>query len=229
MNENVRKSLETIGSTTGSIVDTIKRSYRIAQENKQIQIRKAENEAAYRIGAIELSEVALACANAIRIAEPTPQNVRKAYNEMTFEKVYKLTSNSFDSPPIEDITATLNHVLEERRSRRLATPNVKPLYVSVNYATEGYDIQIVGTNLTKGYVLPNIAYGKKIGVLVCYDNKFYIKYPDNTSAYLPLGAKFTYLNSSDNWVDDYIYFDMGYGLYRLGRSTVPLDNFFAKL
>lgn len=229
MNENVRKSLEALGSATGSIVDTIKSSYRIAQENKQIQIRKTEYEAAYRVGAIELSEAALACANAIRIAEPTPQNVRKAYSGTTFEKVYKLTSNSVDTPSIEDITATLNHILEERRNRRLTTPNAKPLYVAVNYSYEGYDANIVGTNLTKGCVLPNIAYGKKIGILVRFKNNFYINYSDNTSANLPLGAKFTYLDSADNWVDDYICYDMKCDWYQLGRSNVPLNNFFAKL
>ena len=75
--------------------------------------------------------------------------------------MYKLVANSVDTPPIEDICATLNHVLKERLDRGLVTPNIRQLYVAMKYSPEDYDIQLLGVNLRKGCVLPNITYGKK--------------------------------------------------------------------
>lgn len=106
-------------------------------------------------------EAALAYATVICVDQPTPQNVIKAYAGTTFEKMYKLVANSVDTPPIEDICATLNHVLEERLNRGLVTPIIRQLYVAMNYSPEGYDIRLVGVNLTKSCALPNITYSKK--------------------------------------------------------------------
>jgi len=222
----------------GKLFNVLVSGYKENQELVKKQMLINQNKSNYTLIALELHETLHACATATSIVPPTPSNLMMPYDGLDAKSMqYRVLDNGGANKPIKDsISATINHVLDERYRQRLSILSFR-LFVKIDFGPNGYILSPTGANMTNAPILSGFSYGKKVGRLFQDEHgDFHIVYFDRTSRYLPLGAHFKrFYIQTNSWVDetiDYTQFNpimnQYCGFYYFVSSGKPVEPCFAK-